>query len=122
MKQRAFTIRTLEFDRKEDLAPEQQALVQAAMDAALQAYAPYSQYQVGAAALLANGSRQECQALMELCVYWKIANCLKQARNLAAIKPLVEMQVLGFNQLLETSKGVHIIRGRDRFKIRVLGN
>jgi len=55
MKQRAFTIRTLEYDRKEDLSTEQAALIQAALAAAKQAYAPYSQYQVGAAALLANG-------------------------------------------------------------------
>jgi cytidine deaminase len=55
MKQRAFTVRVAEYDRLEELADQQSRLVKMAMDAAGNAYAPYSGYQVGAAVLLANG-------------------------------------------------------------------
>ena len=55
MKQRAFTIRMAEYDRLEALSDSQISLVKKAMDAAKDAYAPYSAYYVGAAVLLANG-------------------------------------------------------------------
>lgn len=55
MKQRAYTVRLFEYNGPDELAEEQQKLVQGAMDAARDAYAPYSGYKVGAAALLANG-------------------------------------------------------------------
>ena len=55
MKQRAYTVRLLEYNRPEELTEEQQKLLQSAMDAAMDAYAPYSGYKVGAAVLLLNG-------------------------------------------------------------------
>lgn len=55
MKQRAYTVRLFEYNRPDELAEEQQKLVQIAMDAARDAYAPYSGFKVGAAALLLNG-------------------------------------------------------------------
>jgi cytidine deaminase len=55
MIQRAFTIRVAEYDHPEELQPEQEALVRRAMEAAGNAYAPYSSYRVGAALLLENG-------------------------------------------------------------------
>lgn len=55
MKQRAYTIRLKEFDRKEDLTPEQEELVTRAISVAKDAYAPYSKYYVGAALRLENG-------------------------------------------------------------------
>jgi cytidine deaminase len=55
MKQRAFTIRMAEYDSLEDLTDRQANLVRQAMDAAGNAYAPYSSYRVGAAVLLQNG-------------------------------------------------------------------
>ena len=54
MKQRAYTIRIAEYDRLEDL-PHRSGLVESAMEAAGNAYAPYSGYRVGAAVLLENG-------------------------------------------------------------------
>jgi len=55
MKQRAYTVRLLEYSKPEELGTDQQMLVQKAIEAAKSAYAPYSQYMVGAAALLENG-------------------------------------------------------------------
>ncbi len=55
MKQRAYTIRLSEFQGPDELTVKQQNLVQKAMDTARSAYAPYSGYHVGAAALLENG-------------------------------------------------------------------
>ena len=55
MKQRAFTIRMAEYDLPEELQPEQADLVNRAREAARNAYAPYSNYRVGAAVLLENG-------------------------------------------------------------------
>jgi cytidine deaminase len=55
MKQRAFTIRLAEYDRQEELSEQQKALVNKAKEAAHKAYARYSNYKVGAAALLENG-------------------------------------------------------------------
>jgi cytidine deaminase len=55
MKQRAFTIRLREYDRLEDLTQSQSDLVGKAVEAARNAYAPYSGFHVGAAVLLANG-------------------------------------------------------------------
>jgi len=55
MNQRAFTIRIAEYERLEDLSDSQVTLVKKAMDAAGNAYAPYSEYHVGAAVLLENG-------------------------------------------------------------------
>jgi len=54
MKQRAYTIRIAEYDRLEDL-PARSNLVVLAKEAAGKAYAPYSNYKVGAAVLLENG-------------------------------------------------------------------
>jgi cytidine deaminase len=54
MKQRAFTIRIAEYDRLDHL-PARSELVEKAMEAAGNAYAPYSKYLVGAAVLLENG-------------------------------------------------------------------
>lgn len=55
MKQRAFTVRLMEYNRPDELAEKQQKLLERAMEAARGAYAPYSGYHVGAAALLENG-------------------------------------------------------------------
>ena len=55
MKQRAFTIRVAEYDRLEDLPDYRAPLVRRAMEAARDAYAPYSSYHVGAAVMLDNG-------------------------------------------------------------------
>lgn len=55
MKQRAYTVRLYEYDHIDELAKEQVQLVNSAIDAARDAYAPYSNYQVGAAIRLANG-------------------------------------------------------------------
>ena len=55
MKQRAYTVRLYEYDQLEELSKEQVLLVNSAVKAAKDAYAPYSEYHVGAAARLANG-------------------------------------------------------------------
>ena len=55
MKQQAYTVRFLEYLKPEELSKEQQMLVQKASEAAKDAYAPYSEYFVGAAALMENG-------------------------------------------------------------------
>jgi cytidine deaminase len=55
MKQRAYTVRLYEYDHLNELSEEQVLLVDKAIDAARDAYAPYSGYQVGAAVRLANG-------------------------------------------------------------------
>lgn len=55
MKQRAYTVRLYEYDKLEELSDEQVLLVKSAMEAARDAYAPYSEYHVGAALRLANG-------------------------------------------------------------------
>ena len=55
MKQRAYTIRIAEYDRLEELSESRITLVKKAMEAAGNAYAPYSAYHVGAAVLLENG-------------------------------------------------------------------
>lgn len=55
MKQRAYTVRLYEYDQLEELSEEQILLVNNAIKAARDAYAPYSEYYVGAAIRLANG-------------------------------------------------------------------
>ena len=55
MKQRAYTVRMYEYDRLDELSDEQVLLVNSAIKAARDAYAPYSEYHVGAALRLANG-------------------------------------------------------------------
>jgi cytidine deaminase len=55
MKQRAYTVRLYEYDHLNELSEEQVLLVDKAIDAARDAYAPYSDYHVGAAVRLANG-------------------------------------------------------------------
>lgn len=55
MKQRAYTVRLYEYDHIDDLAEKQALLVNSAIKAARDAYAPYSEYHVGAAVRLANG-------------------------------------------------------------------
>ena len=55
MKQRAYTVRLKEYTRPDELAQKQQKLVERAIQAAKNAYAPYSGFYVGAAALLSNG-------------------------------------------------------------------
>lgn len=55
MKQRAYTVRLYEYDQLEELSEEQVLLVNTAIKAARDAYAPYSEYHVGAALRLANG-------------------------------------------------------------------
>lgn len=55
MKQRAYTVRLYEYDQIEDLSDKQALLVNSAIKAARDAYAPYSEYHVGAAVRLANG-------------------------------------------------------------------
>jgi cytidine deaminase len=55
MKQRAFTVRLYEYDNLDELSEEQVLLVKSAIKAARDAYAPYSEYHVGAAVRLANG-------------------------------------------------------------------
>ncbi len=55
MKQRAYTVRMYEYDRLDELSEDQVILVNSAIKAARDAYAPYSEYHVGAALRLANG-------------------------------------------------------------------
>ena len=55
MKQRAYTVRLYEYDHIDDLSEKQALLVNTAIKAARDAYAPYSEYHVGAALRLANG-------------------------------------------------------------------
>ena len=55
MKQRAFTVRLYEYDQLDELQEDQVQLVQEAIEASRGAYAPYSDYHVGAAVRLANG-------------------------------------------------------------------
>jgi len=55
MKQRAYTVRLYEYDHIDELSKEQVQLVNSAIDAARDAYAPYSGYHVGAAIRLASG-------------------------------------------------------------------
>jgi cytidine deaminase len=55
MKQRAYTVRLYEYDQLDELSEEQVLLVNNAIKAARDAYAPYSEYHVGAAVRLANG-------------------------------------------------------------------
>lgn len=55
MKQRAYTVRLYEYDQLDELSEEQVLLVNSAIKAARDAYAPYSEYFVGAALRLANG-------------------------------------------------------------------
>lgn len=55
MKQRAYTVRLYEYDQLDELSEEQKLLVNSAIKAARDAYAPYSEYHVGAALRLANG-------------------------------------------------------------------
>lgn len=55
MKQRAYTVRMYEYDQLDELSEEQVILVNSAIKAARDAYAPYSEYHVGAAVRLANG-------------------------------------------------------------------
>ena len=55
MKQRAYTVRLYEYDQLDELSEEQVLLVNSAIKAARDAYAPYSEYHVGSAVRLANG-------------------------------------------------------------------
>lgn len=55
MKQRAYTVRMYEYDQLDELSEEQVLLVNSAIKAARDAYAPYSEYHVGAALHMANG-------------------------------------------------------------------
>jgi cytidine deaminase len=55
MKHRAYTIRLAEYERLEELSDSQSTLVREAIGAAMNAYAPYSGYHVGAAVMLDNG-------------------------------------------------------------------
>jgi cytidine deaminase len=55
MKQRAYTVRLYEYDQLDELSETQALLVNSAIKAARDAYAPYSEYHVGAAIRLANG-------------------------------------------------------------------
>jgi cytidine deaminase len=55
MKERALRIHLAEYERLDELPEQQARLVSSAIMAAKHAYAPYSGYKVGAAALLRNG-------------------------------------------------------------------
>lgn len=55
MKHRAITIRIAEYQHLDELSDEQANLVKRAIESAKQAYAPYSDFRVGAALILANG-------------------------------------------------------------------
>lgn len=55
MYKRTYQIHVNEYERLEDLPQKDQDLVLAARETALNAYAPYSKFQVGAALLLSNG-------------------------------------------------------------------
>ena len=55
MKQRALSIQLEEYERLDELPAQQVQLVNKAIAAAKNAYAPYSKYKVGAAVLLNNG-------------------------------------------------------------------
>ncbi len=55
MQKRDISIQVSEYDDIRDLTPEEQLLVQASRDMTLRAYAPYSEFYVGAAVLLENG-------------------------------------------------------------------
>ncbi len=56
MKNLTLTISLKAFDAASELPPQEQALLQAARKATYQSYAPYSQFHVGAAVLLDDGS------------------------------------------------------------------
>lgn len=55
MRQQSIHIELTEYDRLDELSTVQVDLVNSAIEAAKKAYAPYSGYYVGAAALLSNG-------------------------------------------------------------------
>lgn len=55
MKQRALNIQLTEYENLEQLPKKQALLIKRAVEAAKNAYAPYSAYKVGAAVLLKNG-------------------------------------------------------------------
>lgn len=55
MKRRALSIKLKEYERLDELPDQQVQLVNKAIAAAKNAYAPYSKYKVGAAVLLNNG-------------------------------------------------------------------
>ncbi|MEN8202568.1 MAG: cytidine deaminase [Bacteroidota bacterium] len=55
MRQRALSIQLTEYERLDELPEQQALLVSKAIEAAKNAYAPYSDYKVGAAVLLKNG-------------------------------------------------------------------
>ena len=55
MKHRAITIRIAEYEQLDELSEEQANLVKRAIESAKHAYAPYSEFRVGAALILANG-------------------------------------------------------------------
>lgn len=55
MHKRIFQIYADEYEKLSDLPPEDQMLVLSARESSVNAYAPYSQFSVGAAVLLVNG-------------------------------------------------------------------
>jgi cytidine deaminase len=55
MQKKDISIQVTEYDDIADLSPEEQLLVQASREMTLKAYAPYSEFYVGAAVLLENG-------------------------------------------------------------------
>ena len=55
MKKEKYSFEFERFESKSELAAEQKKVVEEAYDISLNAYAPYSQFNVGAAVLLANG-------------------------------------------------------------------
>ena len=56
MKERALRIQLAEYDRLDELPEQQASLVTLAIEAAKNAYAPYSKFKVGAAFLLEDGT------------------------------------------------------------------
>jgi cytidine deaminase len=127
MKQRAYTVRLFEYNRPDELAEEQQKLVQEAMDAAWDAYAPYSGYMVGAAVLLRNGetvrgNNQENVAYPSGLCAERVAIFYAGARYpgigvqsiaIAAIQVLYEKETQGkapMEVILYGSKRIHVIK------------
>lgn len=56
MQEGNLTIRYITFDNRSELEPDEKELLEAAWDATEQAYAPYSNFQVGCAVALVDGS------------------------------------------------------------------
>lgn len=105
MKRKEITISYLEYNNVYELDVDDQTLVHAAIEAAQQAYAPYSEFNVGAALLLKNGqivkgSNQENAAYPSgLCaervaLFWAGANYPNEAIQSMAVVAMNKGQMV----------------------------